>query len=195
MSQKIVDRFIKMYGKLPTENDSRYLELLNMSKYRILDRPMIKPAKCANCGAHKEDGRKYIDFGLDIDWFGIVYLCTLCLKDIALNSGVFDDFRTQIIQLEAKVATLQSVRNEGENIANHITELRKELEYYDASLRTIRNDSASGSVSVLGYDPQSANSSTSEPDKNATDSDQRITESSSGTGRENLSSPSDLLNF
>lgn len=89
----LLERFVNMYGRLPTEVDPDYLELLNMTKYRILDIPDFKPGKCANCGASKNDGRKYIDFQLEIDWYGIVYLCGTCMKDTANALGLFDDIR------------------------------------------------------------------------------------------------------
>src|SRR3954466_860008 len=87
--QRVFHAFVKKYGKLPTEIDPDYLEMLRMSRYRILDVPDVAPAKCANCGSSKNDGRKYVDFGLQVDWYGVVYFCGLCLADIARDMGLF----------------------------------------------------------------------------------------------------------
>lgn len=97
----LFDRFVQRYGRLPTERDPDYLEMLRMSKYRILPIPDVGPAfKCANCGAAKNDGRGYVDFGLQVDWYGVVYLCTECLRDIAEKAGLFRALELKILQLE-----------------------------------------------------------------------------------------------
>lgn len=94
------DRFIQTYSRLPTEFDSDYLELVKMSKYRILDVPDVQPGKCANCGSSKNDGRKYVDFGLHVDFYGAVYLCGWCLADIykSLTSEDSKDTTPQVTE-------------------------------------------------------------------------------------------------
>ena len=111
---KTVTRFVQKYGRLPTERDPDYLELLRMSKYRILSVPDFKPGKCANCGSAKSDGRNYVDFGLEVDWYGTVFLCGECLRDIAINTGMFKAYEVKILQLEEQLAarTQQSVEVE-----------------------------------------------------------------------------------
>lgn len=95
-----MERFIHVHGRLPTEKDPDYLEMLRMSKYRILQIPDMNMAKCANCGSAKNDGRKYIDFGLYIEWYGTVFLCTLCIKDIAMNAGLFEPLEQEVEKLK-----------------------------------------------------------------------------------------------
>lgn len=96
----LMERFIHVHGRLPTEKDPDYLEMLRMSKYRILQVPDMNMAKCANCGSAKNDGRKYIDFGLYIEWYGTVFLCTLCIKDIAMNAGLFEPLEQEVEKLK-----------------------------------------------------------------------------------------------
>lgn len=59
------------------------------SRFRILDQPYSLPSKCSFCGiGHNEDGkRQFIDTGLDLDWYGVVYICSTCFIEIAQTLG------------------------------------------------------------------------------------------------------------
>jgi hypothetical protein len=39
------------------------------------------PGKCVVCGSVGGDGRKFVDFGFDIDFYGTVYFCSVCLVE------------------------------------------------------------------------------------------------------------------
>lgn len=54
-----------------------------LSRIQILDRPLAHPGKCVICGASRDDDRSYVDFNFDIEYYGVVYFCTLCLKTVA----------------------------------------------------------------------------------------------------------------
>lgn len=131
------EQFVQKYGRLPTEIDPDYLEMLNMSKYNIQDVPKFKPGKCANCGGTKNDGRKYIDFSLEIDWYGIVYLCTLCLMDVAVAAGLFDELKNKIDVLENRNAELLSkIVNEEEitkRVGDTLADFKELYEQYFGS--------------------------------------------------------------
>ncbi len=148
----IVEEFVRRYGRLPTEFDKDYLELLRMGKYRVLTAPELKkPSKCSNCGSTKED-RKYVDFGLEIDWYGIVYLCTLCLTDVAKNSGIFDDITSEMRGLVAEVKDKRYLEEQGERLHTKMEALFLEFKDYYDSLRSIRNKSDFNSDSDMGTD-------------------------------------------
>lgn len=49
------------------------------SRVRLLDRPLAVPGKCAICGAVD---RKVIDIGFNLDYYGAVYFCVICIKEI-----------------------------------------------------------------------------------------------------------------
>lgn len=147
MSQYIFDQFVKKYGRLPTEVDPDYLEMLNMSKYRIIDVPDFKPGKCANCGASKNDGRQYIDFGQEIDWYGIIFFCGFCIKDIAINFGLFNQFEQEIESLKAKLTNGGFLLEKGDELEERFLLIFKEVKEYFDSLRALRDESVTSSGS------------------------------------------------
>ena len=63
-------------------------ELFPLSgRIKLLSNPDALPAKCAICGYPGGDQRKFVDFGLDIDYYGVIYLCTDCMNEIAVGIG------------------------------------------------------------------------------------------------------------
>jgi len=189
------DRFMQKFGRPPTEFDTDYLEMLNMSKYRILDIPDKKQAKCANCGSVKNDGRKYVDFGLEVDWYGIVYLCSLCMLDIANNMGLFNKAEEQIEQLRHEKASLINLLlAQGDSIENKLNNLMGEVrEYFDA-LRTIDDGKSPDSDIVVDINASTGAENVTESDQSTGKTEQRTTESTAGSGLKNVSSLTELLN-
>lgn len=183
----LVDRFIAKYGRLPTELDPDYLEMLRMSKYRILDVPDAQPGKCDNCGASKRDGRKYIDFGLHVDWHGAVHLCTDCLKDIASEAGLFSELEAKLKLLLAEQEKLDSLRNQGVELHEIVVKTFKEFEDFYAGLHSVSNNSSPDSSSNVVIDETSSSGSGSAKTESTT------TKSTNGTGRKNVRSLTDLL--
>ena len=55
------------------------------SRFQVVDRPVAAPGKCAVCGA---TDRECVDFGMDIDDYGVFYLCTHCMREGALVTGL-----------------------------------------------------------------------------------------------------------
>ena len=53
--------------------------LLN-SRFKLIDRPIVPPGKCAVCGTVD---RPVIDFGLNVDFYGAMYLCVTCLTEVS----------------------------------------------------------------------------------------------------------------
>ena len=47
-------------------------------RFRYLERPAALPGKCACCGSVD---KPVIDFGFDLDFYGVVYLCVSCLGE------------------------------------------------------------------------------------------------------------------
>lgn len=55
-----------------------------------MDQPALPPGICYRCRVSEHAGREYfVDTGISIDWEGVIYLCNMCLKDLARSTGEF----------------------------------------------------------------------------------------------------------
>lgn len=182
------DRFIARYGRLPTERDPDYLEMLQMSKYVISDVPNSPPGKCANCGASKNDGRKYVDFGLQVDWYGTVHFCSHCLTDIGQAAGIFTELEKKLSIMLEEAQQFNTLKNQGVELHESVVKTFKGFEeYYDRlySLESSSSPDVSASSDVVETESV-------EPGTNATKS--RTSQSSNVPRSQNIRSLTDLLN-
>lgn len=194
-----LEKYIELYnGKLPTENDPNYLELLRMSKYAVLETPYYKPGKCANCGCSKNDGRKYVDFNLEIDWYGKVYLCTLCLDDIVTACGFYTMYKNQIEELKNRVAELETQHEVANKLDESVVKLAEELQEHYARLYP-SGDGSSGNVADSG-DLSVGNAQNSESGSGTDQTERRIepakpgaVKQTSSTRRKDVPSLTELL--
>jgi hypothetical protein len=183
----LFERFVQKYGRLPTERDPAYLEMLRMSKYRILPVPDVNPAKCANCGACKNDGRGYVDFGLQVDWYGVVYLCTECLRDIAEKAGLFRALELKIVQLEEEVKHRTVDRLTLKNFEATVLRTFEEVRERFVDLHSSGDDRGPGINDNLATRKD-------EPSKSATSGpEQRAVKQTSVSGRKDVPQLADLL--
>lgn len=91
------------------------------SRYQILNTPVLAPGVCFTCGASdSEHGRVYIDFGKQIDWYGAVYLCSECIREVAEAIGfipvdkfnnLYDDNKKLQILVDQANKSLENIRN------------------------------------------------------------------------------------
>lgn len=77
------------------------------SRIQIVDVPLLAPGVCFICGTAGLDDRTFIDFGRQIDWYGAVYLCSECIKEVAVSIGFipvaeFDELYTEFRELAAE---------------------------------------------------------------------------------------------
>lgn len=70
-----------------TVNAETVAEENPQSRFRILDTPIKKPGVCALCGDAGGDGRQFVDFGKSVEWYGVVYFCTVCVTEAAKLLG------------------------------------------------------------------------------------------------------------
>lgn len=80
------------------------------------------PGKCVSCGSG-DKSRRYADFGLDLEFYGTVYLCELCLN------AAFAELKYSGVQ--NLVAEINALRTQIEEMAN-------EREYFLGVIRAIR---------------------------------------------------------
>jgi hypothetical protein len=82
-------------------------QLPQSGKFKIYDHPVALPAKCSGCGIghNNENRRQFIDIGISLDFYGVVYFCTECFAEIAVSLGFISvDTWTDIQELSVKVA-------------------------------------------------------------------------------------------
>lgn len=61
-----------------------------LGKIKVLDRPLALPGECIVCrygGGDGDDSRKFIDFDFDIEFYGTVYFCSVCITSIFNQLG------------------------------------------------------------------------------------------------------------
>lgn len=190
------DMYVQKYSKLPTEKDPNYLELLRMTKYRILDIPDVTPAKCANCGSCKNDGRQYIDFGLHVDWYGAVFICGLCLNDIAKAMGLFKDLEEIIAKLQAESNSFAHLQEKGFELNEKFAEVFREFKEYHDGLLAFGNDPTPDPDPDLGNNEnETGGSGTNQTESGTSKAKPKPAKSTSSSGREDVRSLADLLNI
>jgi hypothetical protein len=186
MSQKVVDAFIARYGRLPTEFDKDYLEMLRMSKYIVQPVPMTAPGKCANCGASKNDGRMYVDFGLQIDWYGALHICGLCIRDVAETLELFTPLRQELLAVREAAVAREFLVSQGTDLKETFLSIFEEVKTHFDDLHSAGNDTTLDPSPV----PDDVVPSPSEGTKEAKSG---TTESTSVSRSKNLPSLAELL--
>lgn len=193
MSAEIADAFIKRYNRLPTEIDPDYLEMLRMSKYRILERPDVNPAKCANCGGFKDDGRLYIDFGLQVDWYGAVFLCGHCLSEISIKMGLHRALEVKILQLEEKIEELKGAQISADDLRSTVLSTYEEVKSYFDNLPATGASGNSNRLADVGLNKTATESVPDISGAGPTKPEPRAPKSNSSPGRSNIPKLADLL--
>lgn len=60
---------------------------MSSSRVIVVDTPVSSPGTCCLCGTSGGDGRTFIDFGKQLDWYGAVYFCNFCFMEISEAIG------------------------------------------------------------------------------------------------------------
>lgn len=189
-----LEKFVAKYGRLPTEFDPDYLEMLRMSKYRILDVPDGQPGQCANCGASKNDGRKYIDIMKYIDWYGDVHFCDICLNEIATEIGLFKNLEAQLLAAEQKSNRIKELQEQGVELHETVTQSFTGLkEFYDNLYSLGDGTTSDNPGNVESYKSPTGAPAADGNKQNADGSKSRTIKSSPSSGRKDIRSFADLL--
>jgi len=144
----------------------------------ITDGALVAPGKCAVCGT--VSAKKYVDFGLDLDFYGVVYICAdNCFTELANNLDyynpaqwdnqmfIIEALRTENNQLKDRVEALDDVVNSIGNLSTTIgvkslpdrdtVTVEQKSELSDSGPKKIEHGSTeqtdeSGSASVFSLD-------------------------------------------
>ena|SRR3990170_6848354 len=204
-----IEQFQVKYGRLPTETDPDYLQELErskmLSKFQVMDLPIMAPGKCSNCGGTRIGDRKYVDFGLTLEYYGIVYLCTLCIKELMMvlqkNMGLVQtiiekhrdlfnfEFVAPVITSPIPVANpIDDIKKIQEVARNIEDKIKQVIDVYQPSANPANSDN----LDPVGNDP-SSNLPTDEPVSKEKSNNtvvirtkQRTLKQDTGSGRENI---------
>lgn len=77
------------------------LDQMSLGRFKVIEaNQLLAPGKCAGCGGFTK--RRFVDFGLELDFYGVVYLCLeVCFTEVANKLGFLSPVQTQ--ELNAKL--------------------------------------------------------------------------------------------
>jgi hypothetical protein len=102
--------------------DVRKYAQVESSRVRILDAPILAPGTCALCGTSRNDDRKYVDLGIDIDYIGVMYFCTFCMQEVANRIGCLMPEQADKLQNELDAARKTIIDFQAEKaVIDHVT--------------------------------------------------------------------------
>lgn len=94
---------------------------MSSEKIQITTTPAL-PSQCAVCHTHAKGVTRFIDFGSDIDFYGAIVICELCIVNAAESLGTLvpvakfnlaastrDDLRSALLDEKEKVKALESL--------------------------------------------------------------------------------------
>lgn len=95
----------------------RMLNLDPTSKFKVVDQPYALPSKCSFCGiGHNEDGKRvFIDTTLDLDWYGVVYICSTCFIQVAQALGFIAPEAWEKVVESSTNSLIENEQLKGEN--------------------------------------------------------------------------------
>jgi hypothetical protein len=136
------------------------------SRIQILNTPVAAPGTCVICGSAGDDNRSFIDFGLNIDYFGVIYFCTICFAEIAVACNFVDNthYRELLQRNQELTEALEQaqLRNESLNdtFRKHfagdspVDTLRDTSDHYEVS-RTLEGSNQYAVISAEDVDESS----------------------------------------
>lgn len=148
-------------------------ETAGNGRIMIIARPLTLPGNCAVCGfsgtvqGAEGDTRVFIDFQLDIDYFGRVYFCSTCLLEAANLLGWLG-----VEQAEKLRATIASQESE-------LIVLREQNERLRSSLASLLGQSDDNISSVLPDDRKDEQQGEQESEGTESPSDSPVSEQES----------------
>lgn len=127
------------------------------SRFRLLDAPIAAPGTCILCKSAGGDERKFIDLGIQVDWYGAIYFCTFCITEAA-----------QILGLRSveNIEQISASYNEMVQNYNDLLTLSREME--SATRLLLRNCNCEP---VVNFEPMSPVDVEADPNANSNDSD------------------------
>lgn len=85
-----------------------------MTRFQLVDVPVLMPGNCIICGSVGDDERKFVDIGITIEFIGTVYFCTHCMSE-ALNIMGFvskEAYEAMRAEVKQRDETIQGLEHE-----------------------------------------------------------------------------------
>ena len=153
-------------------------------RVQVLDFLNALPGKCAMCGypGGQGDGRKFVDIGFDLDFYGQVVFCSHCMGQIAERLGYVPQERVQHLydDLEKSVNQIQLMGAEN-------AKLRHGLSSLDFLPRHI--DTSNEGTAKESRDPRQVNSKSS---KSSNEPGRKNVQSNDGNRKSSDDEPFDI---
>lgn len=83
---------------------------------------LAPPGKCISCGSG-DMARRYADFGLDIEFYGTVYLCDSCMDNV-FTELKYSGANHLVTEINALRTTIEEMANEREYFLGVIRAIR-----------------------------------------------------------------------
>ena len=86
------------------------------SRVTLLDSPVAAPGVCALCGSAN---KPVVDFGKQLDWYGAVYFCQDCIREVSEVIGFVpiepfqklnEEYRKLIVENDRLVSQIQKLK-------------------------------------------------------------------------------------
>jgi len=143
-----------------------------MSRVQVLDNAPVAPGTCILCGSSGGDGRKFVDFGMQIDWIGAIYFCTECFGEVSRAIGYipvaeFDAINKEIKSVQA-AADIHAYQNKRlmDALGIIFSELGRKPEsiddYIDRVMASVAEPSESEGASKISADGESTTGESSD---------------------------------
>lgn len=102
-----------------------------VSRFQVINfNEMQFPHKCATCGSFSGDnGKRFVDFGAFIEFYGNVYFCTECFIGAAGEMGLYSDgddkkYKAALFQIEELRTVVTTLINENRGLRDAVDTLR-----------------------------------------------------------------------
>lgn len=96
------------------------------NKIQLLQQNLMQPAKCCICHFGSDGLRKFIDFQLQIDRYGAVYICEFCCANVgqAVDMVPSQDFERVSVLLQETIEHKDQLAEELEDANNQLGVIR-----------------------------------------------------------------------
>ncbi len=162
----------------------------NLGRFQVLNHnQLIAPGKCAGCGGFTD--RHFIDFGLELDFYGVVYLCLeTCFTEVANQIGFISPKQAEILKNQVRVSNeagailltkLEALENVSDAMASYLR-INPHLASSSGDSGTVHQSSSTEGAKAEGSPDPGSQGGQSTPDGG----EQRTPEPSNESGSQHI---------